>query len=332
MKGGAETGPAGAIQHDSGPLLRGILLIVAAEFSFALATVFVKIITSTSSVPAIELSFFRFAAGFTVMLIYVLARGKSLVPRNITYVSMRAFFNTAAVIFFFMGVQYSTVTKVNILNMTYPIFVFMLAPLINREKTDRSYYLYLALSLCGVYLVVIPGGCLLLGSGVNRGDLLALASGITAGFAITSLRQARKYDDAYLILFYLMGFGAAANLLLAAPFFVLPGNHRAPGRRHRSFLSHRPVVHHRGLPIHQCGRRVTGFDQQNHFRRDHGRGHSFRGYNFANYGRGPSDSAVPDGNRRIRKNSAVAENKKNHRTVNPPGGHSRPCGRTCLCK
>ena len=210
-------------QHAEKPkLYAGIALLMAAEFSFALATVFVKIITSSSKVQAIELSFFRFLAGFILVLGYVLVRRKNLVPVKTKYVAMRAFFNTFAVIFFFMGVQYSTVTKVNILNMTYPLFVFLLSPLINREHTSPVYYLYLLLTLAGLYFIVVPDAVSLVSSGVNIGDLMGLASGIIAGFAITSLREARKYDHSYIILFYLMAFGAAANLVLVAPVFVVP--------------------------------------------------------------------------------------------------------------
>ena len=197
-------------------------MLLGAEFSFALATVFVKLITSSSKVPAIELSFFRFAAGFVLVAVYVAATGKTLVPANKKFVVLRSLFNTFAVIFFFMGIQFSTVTKVNILNMTYPLFVFLLAPFINREKTTPAYYLYLLLTMVGVYFVVVPDASGIIGSGINPGDMLGLASGIVAGFAITTLREARKYDESYIILFYLMAFGTVVNLAFAAPFFVVP--------------------------------------------------------------------------------------------------------------
>ena len=106
--------------------------------------------------------------------------------------------------------------------MTYPLFVFLLAPFINREKTTPAYYLYLLLTMVGVYFVVVPDASGIIGSGINPGDMLGLASGIVAGFAITTLREARKYDESYIILFYLMAFGTVVNLAFAAPFFVVP--------------------------------------------------------------------------------------------------------------
>ncbi|HSA15981.1 MAG TPA: DMT family transporter, partial [Spirochaetota bacterium] len=218
----ADSHPVSAQTMASRGVVRGILMLLGAEFSFALATVFVKLITSSSKVPAIELSLFRFAAGFLLVAVYVAATGKTLVPANKKFVVLRSLFNTFAVIFFFMGIQFSTVTKVNILNMTYPLFVFMLAPIINREKTTPAYFLYLLLAMAGVYFVVVPDASGLFGSGINPGDMLGLASGIVAGFAITTLREARKYDESYIILFYLMAFGTVVNLAFAAPFFVVP--------------------------------------------------------------------------------------------------------------
>ena len=111
-------------------------------------------------------------------------------------------FNVTAVMLFFGGLQYTTVTNANMLNMTYPAFVFLLAPFINAEKTRLRNIFYLLLTMAGVYLVVAPDF-----RNVNPGDLLSLASGLVAGFGIPFLREARKYDSSEVIVFYLMLFG-----------------------------------------------------------------------------------------------------------------------------
>ncbi len=77
-------------------------------------------------------------------------------------------------------------------------------------------------AMTGIYLVMVPGaeeGGL---ATLNRGDLSALASGLVAGFAITFLREARKYDSSTVILFYLMAIGSFINLFLVLPVFVIP--------------------------------------------------------------------------------------------------------------
>jgi len=203
-------------------MLKGVIYMLTSAFLFAFATVLVKIVTLETDIPSIELSFIRFSFGFIAILSITLWKKKTFRPVKAKYVYLRAVFNTVAVIFFFMGVQYSNVGKANLLNMTYPIFVFLLAPFLNREKTSGRYFLYLLMTIYGIFMIVSPENSLAGFKSVNIGDLLALLSGITAGFAITSLREARKDNPSYIILLYLMGFGTILNAIIVIPFFVMP--------------------------------------------------------------------------------------------------------------
>jgi len=201
---------------------KGIILILFSALSFALSTVFAKITNTVSNIPAVEITFFRFITGFVIILVYVLRKRKPLKPVNLKFILLRALTNTIAVILFFAGIQYTTVTKANMMNMTYPVFVFLLAPFLAKEKNSISNYLFLLLTMAGIYLTIIPGVNVPDLASVNKGDLFSLASGITAGFAITYLRQARKYDSSYMIIFYLMFLGSILNLFIVWPFFVIP--------------------------------------------------------------------------------------------------------------
>jgi len=72
----------------------------------------------------------------------------------------RAVTNAAAVLLVFSALRYTTVTNANMLNMSYPVFVFLLAPWVNRERTQRSHYLYLVLAMTGTVLtfaLILPG-------------------------------------------------------------------------------------------------------------------------------------------------------------------------------
>ncbi len=196
---------------------RGILYLAFSALAIALSTVFAKLITENSAVPAIEITFFRFLSGAVIITVYIVARGLSFQPNRFKYVILRSVFNAVAVLLFFTGVQFTTITNANMLNMTYPVFVFAIAPFINRERTHLRNYLYLVLSITGVYLIIAPD----FGS-INPGDIFALLSGIVAGFAVSILREARKYDSSIVILFYLMVLGSVINFLVMAPFFVPP--------------------------------------------------------------------------------------------------------------
>jgi drug/metabolite transporter (DMT)-like permease len=148
---------------------------------------------------------------------YVLIKRKSIRPNRLDYITLRSFLNIAALICFFSSIQLTTVTKATLLNMTYPVFVFVIAPFINKEKAKAYNCLFLLLTLVGTYLVTDPDF-----ANINRGDLFALLSAIIAGFSLTTLREARKHDESYLIMFYLTSIGIVINFVLMGPFFVLP--------------------------------------------------------------------------------------------------------------
>jgi len=171
----------------------GAALLLTAELLFALSTVFVKFVTNGTDISGIEISFFRFFTGFILTSAIILSSGEKTVVVKPFNVYMRGIFNTVAVIFFFLGVQYTTVSKTNLLNMTYPIFVFIISPFITKEKIPRDLFVFLFLVIAGIYLVVIPSGSSF--GGVNKGDIFSLLSGITAGFSISFLREARKTDS-----------------------------------------------------------------------------------------------------------------------------------------
>jgi drug/metabolite transporter (DMT)-like permease len=203
-------------------MIYGTILVTISAFSFALSTAIAKQIVNTSDITSVEITFFRFLTGFLLVLIYIAVKRKSFVPQKMKFITLRAVFNTTAVIFFFSALQYTTVTKTNMLNMTYPLFVFLLSPILNREKISPLYYLYLIITMAGLYMIIIPGKNSSFLTDVNAGDILALISGILAAFAISYLRETRKHDSTYIILFYLMLIGTVINTLIVLPLFVVP--------------------------------------------------------------------------------------------------------------
>jgi drug/metabolite transporter (DMT)-like permease len=197
--------------------LYGFVLISLSAFCFGSATIFAKIVNQASDIPGIEITFFRFLLGLIVTSFIVIKRKQSVIPVKKKFVILRAISNAVAVTLFFTGVEYTTVTNANMLNMTYPVFVYLFTPFINKEKNPGIYYLYLAISMGGIFLIINPDF-----SYINRGDLLSLLSGITAAAAISFLREARKTESSFVILFNLMAIGTVANFFLMAPFYVKP--------------------------------------------------------------------------------------------------------------
>lgn len=198
-------------------LKSGIALLVIAEFCFAAATVFVKFVTNRTDIPAIEITFFRVSLGTIVAAIYMWRTHTSFRPNKWGLVISRAVFSFSALVTFFYAVEHSSVTNGNMLNMTYPVFIFVLAPLFKLEKINEFSVFFLIAAMTGIYLVIFPDF-----SHINKGDLVGLASGILAAFAIITLSVAREHDSTVLIVFYLMALGTVCNAVMMAPVFVVP--------------------------------------------------------------------------------------------------------------
>jgi drug/metabolite transporter (DMT)-like permease len=196
---------------------KGIVLLLLAELCFASATVFAKFVTNSSEISPIEITFFRFFFGVFIAYVSIRKNNMSLIPNNKKFVISRAILNTIAVILFFLSVKYSTVTNANMLNMTYPIFLFIFLPLFGYEKIKTNRIIYLFISILGVYMVIQPNFSHLL-----FGDLLGLFSGIVGGLSVMSLRKAREFDSTTIIIFYIMSLGTIINGTLMIGVFQLP--------------------------------------------------------------------------------------------------------------
>lgn len=195
-------------------MFKGVLLLLIAEIFFALSTVFTKLIINESDISSIEITFFRFFLGLIIFSIIGYIKKISIIPQKITLVVWRAVLNTAAVIVFFYSLTFTSITNANMLNMTYPVFIFLISPMFIKEKSPRILYLFLGISLIGIYFIINPNF-----QYVNKGDVIALISGIIAAFAIVTLRMAREYDNTFLILFYLMLIGSILNFIMMIPVF-----------------------------------------------------------------------------------------------------------------
>ena len=196
----------------------GAIVVLFSALLFASATVGVKFATMNGEASAIHVTMARFLAGLLFMLPTVIRDPSILKPQVPRWVWLRAVSNVVAVVLFFFGVQLTTVSKANLLNMTYPVFVFLFAPTVTGEKNSPVLTALLALTLVGVWNVVRPEN-LHAFRDIAVGDVLAFGSAIIAGFAIAALRRTRRHDRSATIVFYIMAVGVAAN---AGLLFLVP--------------------------------------------------------------------------------------------------------------
>lgn len=203
-------------------MTKGISYLLLAELCFASATVFAKFVTNNSTISPLEITFFRFFFGVFLAWLSIKKNNISLIPNKKKFVISRAILNTIAVILFFMAVKYTTVTNANMLNMTYPIFIFIFLPIFGYEKIKLSRIVYLTISILGVYLIIQPNF-----GQVSVGDLLGLLSGIVGGLSVMSLRKARETDSTTIIIFYIMIIGTFINGILMIRSFKIPNPENA---------------------------------------------------------------------------------------------------------
>lgn len=188
----------------------GIILILVSALCFVASSFFAKVVTNTTEMTAIVTSFSRFALGAVIMFIYIVSNKKSFKPGKIKPIIARAVLNCFSLILFSWSLQFTTMTNTNMLHMTYPLFVILLAPFITKEKIKKSTFIYLFIILLGTYIVSNPSF-----TSVNIGDAIALASAVIAAIAVLFLTEARKYNEGYLIVFYIMLIGTFVNFPFA---------------------------------------------------------------------------------------------------------------------
>ncbi len=192
----------------------GYSVIFASALFFYLATYFMKIALRDENISALLFVEARFLLGFLVFFPFFLFQKREIKLVNRKEILIRAFSNSLAVLAFFLGVQWGTVTNANLINMTYPAFVALFAPFLAAERIDKFDLWALILTITGVLFLFLHSGTAFL-----SGDLWSLVSAILSGWAIVSLRIVRKTDSTLNILTVVFGFGMA---LFLPVFWIYP--------------------------------------------------------------------------------------------------------------
>ncbi len=185
------------------PIVIGWSSVFASAFFFYMATVTIRWAKSSVSIEPAFFTFSRFALGFVIVAVSIAVKKRSVRPNRFRFLVGRTLGNTSAVFCFYKAVEATTVANANILNMTYPIFVALIAWFFLREQRDGVALAVVPLAFAGIWLIVAPAGM-----EWNWNNGWGLASGITASFAIVFLNLSRQHDSAETTLFYMFGFGA----------------------------------------------------------------------------------------------------------------------------
>ncbi len=189
----------------------GVFLMLLSSLFFTFSTYFGKLVSNYTEMDAVVTSFVRYFLGTIGLGAFIFFKGISFKPVMKKPVLIRSVLNASALILLTSSLNYTTITNANMIHLTYPVFVFLLARFVTGEKLKPSAFIYLFLILVGSYIVSDPHL-----KSINIGDLIAFASAFFAGTSILYLTEARRTESSIIILFYLMFIGTFLNF----PFVV----------------------------------------------------------------------------------------------------------------
>ena len=195
----------------------GWLAVFASAFFFYMATVTIRWALDVVRIDPAYFVFGRFALGFCIVTLSMAIQKRPLRANRYGLLVGRTLGNTMAVFFFYKAVEVTTVANANILNMTYPIFVALIAWVFLSDQRDGVALAMVPVAFAGIWLIVAPAGI-----GWDWNNLWGLASGVSASIAIIFLNLCRRYDDAETTLFYMFGWGAVAIYLMFHKVIFLP--------------------------------------------------------------------------------------------------------------
>ncbi|PIE55790.1 MAG: EamA family transporter [Desulfobulbus propionicus] len=204
---------------DSSKRLRlyGWLAVFGSAFFFYLATAIIHWANQIVEIDTALYVFSRLALGFILVSLTMLWQRQRPRPRRYHLLFGRTIFNVIATFCFYQAVTVTSVAEANILNMTYPLFIAVIAWFLLREQRDLVALPVVLVAFVGIWLILAPGDL-----GFSRNNLWGLASGVIAAVAMLYLNLSRRYHDSQTILFFMFGPGSLLILLLFPEAFFFP--------------------------------------------------------------------------------------------------------------
>jgi len=199
----------------------GVLFGIISSFSFALMSVFVKLIGK--DLPTSMLLFFRFSTSLILIAPWILTDTNFTfkVHQPIRYV-VRIFAALLALFLVFYAIKFIPLVDALLLNNTAPLFVPIIAFIITGAKTPKKAIFGIVLGFVGVGIILNPGKEIF----SSAASLIALVSGVLAALAIVQMRVISKTSTTKQMLFYYFLVSTIAAGILAILQWETPENLR----------------------------------------------------------------------------------------------------------
>jgi len=191
-----------------GPRARAYLF--GSAVLFGLASVLVKL-AANGGLSGGQASLLRFVVGLSAVSALFAARRGTFRPVRWGLLASRGFFGGLSALLYYLGIAAIPAGEATLLNNTFPIWAVAFSFFLMGERPTIHLALALLIASSGVFLVLGGGQ---MSFGLGRGELIAIASGVTGGIAVTSVRALRATDNAPTI-FWSQAIG---GLLVSLPF------------------------------------------------------------------------------------------------------------------
>ncbi len=191
---------------------RGILLMLAASFLFALTMLFAKLLSH--AMGSVEVTFWRNAIGLLVLGSLILRKPiRNTGGRPLTLI-FRGVIGTIALLTFFYTISITSLSNAIVYAKTEPIFTALLAFFLLNEKLKVHAFFAVFIGFAGVGI--------LSGLDFNYLHIMGILTGFLSALAYTSVRSLKAHYDPRTVVLSFMFFGVVipALLMVVAEFYT----------------------------------------------------------------------------------------------------------------
>jgi len=182
---------------------------------FSIMAVMVKALSF--SMPANEIIFSRSFISVAIIMGMVAAGKVKFRIKEKGKAVFRGVMGGISLMLYFNAITMTSVSNAVLLSYTYPIFASILSNTYLNEKLTKEKVIFIISAFLGMFFIFQFDF-----SALNRGDLLALVSGITSGMAVVSIRELRKTESSWMIVLSFVFFGTLFSLFYMKGNVVLP--------------------------------------------------------------------------------------------------------------
>lgn len=193
---------------------KGIYLLVAATFFFALMGAGVKYVSG--SIPVFEIVFFRGLFGTAAIWIIASFRHRKLLGLHKKTLLARGLFGFCAISCYFFAISRLPLADAVLLSYTSPIFVAVLSVLFLHEKVTLQLGMFITVAFVCIYIILKPSFQVF-----NIGGLAAVGTGFFASFVFIWIKKL-KNESPLSIIFYFSFVTTILAGIIMIPVFTRP--------------------------------------------------------------------------------------------------------------